>query len=91
MNNPLDELTIEELETLWQVVDSHFSQFYTDGVLVHGLHEAERDRYAKIYYEAGKYFLTSKLKEGQIKPSLNPDTYKDEMVFNIKIEIEFRK
>jgi len=91
MNNPLDELSIEALETLWQVVDSNFSQFYMDGRLVHGLDDAERDRYSKIYHEAGKYFLTSKLKEGQIKPSSNPLTYKDEMVFNIKKEIEFRK
>ena len=91
MNNPLDELTIEELKTMCQVIDNYFFQFYTHGVLLHGLNDADRDRYAKIYYEAGKYFLTSELKEGQIKPSLNPHTYKDEMVCNIKIEIEFRK
>jgi hypothetical protein len=91
MNNPLDELNLEELETLCQVVDSNFSQFYMDGVLVHGLNDHDRYRYSKIYHEAGKYFISSNLKEGQIKSSLNPDTYKDEMVSNIKIEIEFRK
>lgn len=89
-NNPLDALSVDELEILLKAVQNSFGQVIKEGVLVSGLPDAENYKYMRIYHEAGWYYITtSNLKDGQLGVRNSMD-YKN-FAHNVKIEIEFRK
>ena len=88
--NPLDALSLEELEILLKAVQNSFGQLRREGVLVSGLPDAENYKYMRIYHKAGLYyFTTSNLKDGQLgfRNSMDYENF----AHNVKIEIEFRK
>lgn len=89
-NNPLDALSLEELEILLKAVQNSFGQTWVHDVLVSGLPDEENNKYMRIYREAGMYYFnTSNLKEGQLgfRNSMDYENF----AHNVKIEIEFRK
>lgn len=88
--NPLDALSVEELEILLKAVENSFGQLWVKDELVSGLPDEENRKYMEIYREAGTYYFnTSNLKEGQLG-FRNCMDYAN-FAHNVKIEIEFRK
>lgn len=88
--NPLDALSVEELEILLKAVQNSFGQLWVKDELVSGLPDKENRKYMEIYREAGMYYFnTSNLKEGQLgfRNSMDYENF----AHNVKIEIEFRK
>jgi len=88
--NPLDALSVDELEILLKAVQNSFGQLRIKGVLVSGLPDEENEKYMRIYHEAGLYFFnTRNLKDGQLGFRYSMDY--ENFAHNVKIEIEFRK
>ena len=92
--NPLDALSLEELEILLKAVQNSFGQLRRkigmQWTLVSGLPDEENYKYMRIYHKAGLYyFTTSNLKDGQLgfRNSMDYENF----AHNVKIEIEFRK
>ena len=92
--NPLDALSVEELEILLKAVQNSFGQLRRkigmQWTLVSGLPDEENYKYMRIYHKAGLYyFTTSNLKDGQLgfRNSMDYENF----AHNVKIEIEFRK
>ena len=92
--NPLDALSVEELEILLKAVQNSFGQLRRkigmQWTLVSGLPDEENYKYMRIYHKAGLYyFTTSNLKDGQLGFRYCMDY--ENFAHNVKIEIEFRK